>query len=136
MVTPTRVEFEVELGCDNLILAGGPILKVFDLGVKWSAFENGGPDPAGVTQYKPIKKYQGSQALQDNDRALQKQLLKMTKCYQPALLDVLKRQESISEFCVPSCPHPYAAGLGIYYSQPCLLLAFWSERVACASGAT
>ena len=96
----------------TLILIGGPIQKAFGLGVKWSSFENGGP-PAGITRYKPIKQYQGSQALQDNDNALQKQLIKMCqKCYQPALLDVLRRQEKISELLVPSCPHPHAAGLG------------------------
>ena len=88
------------------------ILSYFGLGVKWSPFENGGPEPAGLTTYKPVKKYAGSQKLQDEDNALRKQLLKMTHVFQPALLDVLRRQENITELCVPSCHHPYAAGLG------------------------
>lgn len=69
-------------------------------------------EAAGVTKYKSTLKYRGSKEDEESEKELNKHLLRMTKVYQPALYDVLKRQEHISEFCVPLCPHPNAAALG------------------------
>ena len=80
--------------------------------MKWSSFENPKCGPqVGVTSYKPIKKYQGVQQMNDHELSLTKELKKMTKKFKP-LVSVLKRHENVTNLLNPSSKNQYAAALG------------------------
>ena len=74
----------------------------------------------GVTKYKAVRKYQETQFEDDTDVELRRNLLKMTKVFQPSLFEMLTRQETINEYCVPNSLHPHAAALGKLLVLPCV----------------
>ena len=89
-----------------------PYTPSFSIGLKWSAFENPSHDPQGVTEYSIKKAYRGTREVRDHEKALVTDLRKMTAVFKESLMDVIKRQENITNFLVPSLLGHYGASLG------------------------